>query len=284
VNILLFEPGEEREPLPRADNRARHLIEILKVVPGQTVRSGIIGGAEGTIEIIAVTPEAIGFVWRPGEPAPVHPETAQPETAQPAPALAGRPGGDPGSGLLVLLGHPRPPVLRRLFRDLTTIGVGEILITGGELTEKSYFDSKVWEPGALRGALVEGASQGGITRIPAVHRFWGLSGALEYIEGSSPGPGAGEVRLLLDQDAESPLFSLPSGYGRPSAGAPIHRRGVLSVGPERGWTAAERSRLLDAGFRAAGLGDRILRTETAALVGATYLRGLLRMEPVSGSE
>ncbi|MFP4430499.1 MAG: RsmE family RNA methyltransferase [Spirochaetota bacterium] len=275
MNIVLFEPGEELRPLPREDPRGSHLIQILKVVPGQSVRAGIVGGAEGTIEITAVTPAAVVFVWRPGEP----------EVVQPEAALPGRPGREPGSRLLVLLGHPRPPVLRRLFKDLTTIGAAEILVAAGELTEKSYFDSKIWEPGALRGALIEGAAQGGTTRIPEVRRFYALRRAVEYLDNaSSPGPGAGELRLLLDQYAECPLFSLPSGCGRPSATTQTHRRGVLSVGPERGWTEAERSSLLDAGFRAVGLGDRTLRTETAALVGAAYLRSLLRMEPVSGSE
>ena len=43
---------------------------------------------------------------------------------------------------------------------------------------------------------------------------------------------------------------------------------VLLVGPEGGWTEAERSDLATAGARAITLGPRVLRVETAAVVGA----------------
>ncbi len=269
MNILLFEPGEERKPLPREDLRARHLTQILKVAPGQVVRAGIVEGSEGSIEITDVSDGEVRFLWRAGD-------TVQPEAVPP-----GNPGGNPGGDIIrpvaVLLGHPRPPVLRRLLKDLTTIGIDEILVTAGELTEKSYFDSKVWEPRALRGTLVEGASQGGTTRIPTVHRFRSLPRALEYVDESSPGTDPGELRLLLDQNATASLFGASVVGAGDSAAGPAYRRGVLSVGPERGWTDAERGRLLGAGFYAVGLGERILRTETAALVGAAFLRSLLRV-------
>jgi len=103
--------------------------------------------------------------------------------------------------------------------------------------------------------------------------------------------------FLLDQNGTTSLFGISaagqaaSGHTAPeqtprdqTASGPAYRRVVFSVGPERGWTDDEGRRLLEAGFRTVGLGDRILRTETAALVGATYLRGLLRMEAGSGSE
>ena len=40
---------------------------------------------------------------------------------------------------------------------------------------------------------------------------------------------------------------------------------IIAVGSERGWTDAERAVLSDHGFRGAALGERILRTETAAV-------------------
>lgn len=278
MNILLFDPGEELKPLSRDDPRGRHLVQILKVVPGQPVRAGIVGGPEGTIEITEITPEAVSFFWRPGETEALRPE---------AEAVLGNPGGELDPSLTILLGHPRPPVLRRLLKDLTTIGVGEILVAPGELTERSYLDSKVWEPRALKGALVEGASQGGSTALPEVHRFPTLRRGLDYLdqldhsEGPAPVAASGDVRILLDKDAERSLFSL---LFRPSGLPPVRSRGVLCVGPERGWTDGERQLLLRRGFLPAGLGDRVLRTETAALVGATWLRGFLRMEAVPGAE
>ena len=40
---------------------------------------------------------------------------------------------------------------------------------------------------------------------------------------------------------------------------------AIALGPERGWSAAERSLLRAGGFELAHLGARVLRTETAAV-------------------
>ena len=47
--------------------------------------------------------------------------------------------------------------------------------------------------------------------------------------------------------------------------------GALLVGPEGGLDPAERHELLIAGWRPVGLGERTLRLETAAVVGAAFL-------------
>ena len=48
---------------------------------------------------------------------------------------------------------------------------------------------------------------------------------------------------------------------------------MLLVGPEGGFSAAEQERALVAGFAPCGLGPHVLRTETAALIGAAILHG-----------
>jgi len=45
----------------------------------------------------------------------------------------------------------------------------------------------------------------------------------------------------------------------------------LLVGPEGGWEEAERGDMVGMGCRSLALGPRILRTETAAVVGSTLL-------------
>lgn len=66
-------------------------------------------------------------------------------------------------------------------------------------------------------------------------------------------------RLLADRDGERP------GAGSGSADA------VLLVGPEGGFSAAERESARSAGFAPVRFGPHTLRTETAALVGAAVL-------------
>jgi 16S rRNA (uracil1498-N3)-methyltransferase len=50
---------------------------------------------------------------------------------------------------------------------------------------------------------------------------------------------------------------------------------ALAVGPEGGFSPAEVSRFLEAGFKPFKLGDTVLRTETAALFGAAAVRIIL---------
>ena len=73
--------------------------------------------------------------------------------------------------------------------------------------------------------------------------------------------GAG-ARWFLDPEAAP-------GWGGDVRGE--GERGALLVGPEGGLDPGERRELLAAGWQPAGLGDRILRLETAALVGASFL-------------
>ena len=49
------------------------------------------------------------------------------------------------------------------------------------------------------------------------------------------------------------------------AGASLQEVGVVAaIGSERGWTAAERRLFCEAGFTLCSMGQRVLRTETAA--------------------
>jgi 16S rRNA (uracil1498-N3)-methyltransferase len=55
---------------------------------------------------------------------------------------------------------------------------------------------------------------------------------------------------------------------------PLPPRLTLLVGPEGGWTPAERGLLREGGARAVGLGPHVLRTETAAVAGLAALQAL----------
>lgn len=73
---------------------------------------------------------------------------------------------------------------------------------------------------------------------------------------------AGETRLALTERlADDPVLPELSPAGR----------FVLAVGPEGGWSSADRGLLRAAGFVPWGLGPRVLRAETAALAGAALL-------------
>ena len=67
--------------------------------------------------------------------------------------------------------------------------------------------------------------------------------------------------------------SLPLGTYRP-----CHGHTVLAVGAERGWSAAERDMLRAHEFTLVSVGERVLKTETAAIVALAIVlakRGLV---------
>jgi 16S rRNA (uracil1498-N3)-methyltransferase len=72
------------------------------------------------------------------------------------------------------------------------------------------------------------------------------------------------ARLFLDENGGPPLLNcLP----------PALDEIALLVGPEGGWTDQERERAIDAGWRAATLGESILRAETATLAAVSQIQG-----------
>lgn len=104
-----------------------------------------------------------------------------------------------------------------------------------------------------QGIVRHAAEQSGRTRMPVLEPAQSLQQLLLNL----PEPG----RLLLDPGAETALGSLA-----------LPREVCLAIGPEGGFSPAERQQLEAAGFQRLRLGPRILRTETAALVALSILQ------------
>lgn len=101
------------------------------------------------------------------------------------------------------------------------------------------------------------AEQCGRAVVPAVAAATTLPALL-----AEPFDGARIV--LLETPGQSALAAVPE---RP-------RAVLLLVGPAGGWDATEVERLFAAGYRAAGLGPRILRSETAAVAAVAIAQAL----------
>jgi RsmE family RNA methyltransferase len=155
--------------------------------------------------------------------------------------------------LELLLGHPRPIVLKRMLRDLATIGLKRIIVAPTDLGEKSYYSSNMWQ--RAESLMIEGASQGGTTLLPELVRAQSLEAAIDRLAAASTArlvlhPPAGQRRVVL-QDALAER-----------AVAPLS----IAIGSERGWSERELQLLDASGFDRVALGARVLRTETAATV------------------
>lgn len=234
MNIILLKKEELGNPLLKGDVRFSHIREILRSKEGDVLKAGLLQGPFLELTLESIDSEKISYSYR--------------ELSQTPPPLY---------PLTLIIGIPRPPTARRLIKDLTTLGVGRLIFTGTDLNEKSYLTSKLWTKESYKDALIEGAQQGGTTQIPEVEKFYSLKKSLESLEDSSRG-------LFLEGNREFPL--LDQWLNGNPGGA-----GTLALGPERGWTEREIAMLKEWGFQGISLGERILRTETAALCGTSQI-------------
>ncbi len=242
MNMLLLEPGESGVLLPREDRRWEHLAKILRKKPGDTVLAGSTDGWTGTATIERLDAGGLTLVFRPEEEAPpLHP-------------------------ICLILGFPRPIQAARIFKDLGSLGVGEIILTGTELGEKSYIQSDFFSQCEYRRSLAEGAEQAGSPRLPRVSRYWTLDRCLGSLGARKPDEAS---RFFFHPDRTLLPFSRIL-LDRCRVTGPI-----LAIGSERGWTDKERMALLEAGFQPTSLGTRILKTETAALAAVVLALGAM---------
>lgn len=236
VNLILFEPTEINAPLPCADRRARHIIEVLRCQIGDSFEAGLINGPCGRATLTATTATTLTLTFAWGETPP------------------------PPFPIALIVGLPRPQTARDILRDATTLGVTALHFVRTEKAPASYAQSTLWTSGEWRRHLLTGAEQAVATRLPDVTHGATLAEAVA----ASASPG---TRIALD-NYESPqcLSACPI-----PADVPL----TLAIGAERGWSARERELLRENRFALAHLGPRVLRTETAAIAALAIVRAKL---------
>ncbi|MDR1970721.1 MAG: 16S rRNA (uracil(1498)-N(3))-methyltransferase [Treponema sp.] len=240
MNLILFEEYELGKALPRRDERTVHLLKVLRKKPGDSFDAGVLGGQRGTgiIEKINLDGSLLYSLRLFEDPPPRVP-------------------------LRMAVGFPRPIQLRRLLRDLSSLGVSEVDLIGTDLGDKNYRNTNLLNDGGARSALMEGAMQSRDSTIPGLALWPRLDDWL----GERPwekGQGRRSPALLAAADNLRPEGSL----ARLSF---MRRQAVLAVGPERGWSDRERDILEKAGFLRLSLGERALRTETACVAAAVLI-------------
>ena len=227
MNIVLF----EGEPFfSRNDARCQHIKKVLRKDVGDSFFAGLVNGPEGIATITHMDEAGLKFDFHPDhEMRPLYP-------------------------VHVIIGFPRPIQLKRLLRDVASLGVSSVCLTGTELGEKSYRESTLVDRGAARESLLEGCMQAGSTAVPSLEMYESVADVLSVLGGRP------DYRyfLLVMVDPDCSLIRAP--LEGVSSDNPL----VLAIGSERGWTAAERNLFRNAGFTVCSMGSRILRTETAA--------------------
>jgi RsmE family RNA methyltransferase len=230
VNLILL---DERDALGSchvtlSDARAAHLLNVLKVAPGQAVRVGLVDGPLGTGIVESAEDGRVTMRCVFDADIPHRPRVD------------------------VLLALPRPKVMRRLWAQLAALGVGQIILTNAERVERHYFDTHVLTEACYRPLLIEGLQQARDTRVPTVSIYRQFKVLVEdhldrlFSEG---------VRLVADPGGTMTVGS--------AVGERTDHRVLIAIGPEGGWNAFELALLEAHGFRPVSLGPRALRVDTA---------------------
>ena len=232
MNMILFDALPEGNLIPASDERARHILEVLKLKEGDTFRMGIINQSEGDAVITSIKDDGVFFSYEPKTVPVMHPVT-------------------------LLCAQVRPICMKRILREAVSLGVKRIILCGSDTGEKSYLSSNLYKTGEYKEYLLDGAMQ-------ACHA--GMSEVL------FTNTADGAIRMVNEHCSGSDLIVLDNVVGSvPLSSAEIGPEAVIAIGPERGWSDRERRLFSEAGYRPMLLGSRVLRTETACSAGVAVL-------------
>ncbi len=229
MNLLLLEADALRDNRHAhvSGRQLEHIHQVLKLGPGDTLTVGMIGGqiGTGTIRTLSHQYADLDIEWH----------------TEPPPALP----------LTLILGLPRPKMLKRIIQSCSTLGVKRLYLLNSWKVEKSYWQTPVLEPSQLREYCLLGLEQAKDTILPEVHLCRLFK---PFVEDELADISHGTRRLLAHPGVDEPCP------------IDIQEDTTLVVGPEGGFTPYEVGKLEEAGFTSVHLGPRILRVETAVPV------------------
>jgi RsmE family RNA methyltransferase len=250
MNIILASSEEVAASHIRlTDHRAEHIVKVLRSVPGDTVRFGIINGGMGKAKILELKrnfPFSVDLLV----------EVFDEKSDIPP--------------IDLVLALPRPIMLKRILSQVTAMGVGIIHLIQANRVEKSFWESSIVSEKEFLSHLLHGLEQAVDTRLPevVVHRRF-----KPFIEDFVPTVRQRYGRCLLAHpEGGSSLQVELSGNISPG-------RVLLAVGPEGGWVDYEVEKFKEQGFAPCSLGKRILKVDTAVI--ALHSRVGLLLEQLS---
>ena len=236
VNLIILDPGElgAAGSVRLRGPRAAHVLNVLRVKPGHTLSVGVLNGARGTATVRSAAEGVVELSCRLDAAAPSRPRVD------------------------LLLAVPRPKVMRRLWAQITALGVFRIILTNAERVERPYFDTHILTPEFYRPLLIEGLQQARDTLLPSVSIHRRFKVLIEDDLDSLCGTG---LRIVGDPGVTTSVSEVV----RHRLGPDPCARLLLAVGPEGGWNNFELRLLATHGFHRVGMGPRTLRTDTASL-------------------
>lgn len=234
MNIILFDSLPEGSLIPAADERACHIMTVLKLKAGDSFKMGIVNESEGLATIEEINNDGVKIQYTPSLKPSLYPVT-------------------------LVIAQVRPICMKRILREAVSLGVERIILTGSDTGEKSYRESSFYRDGEYRNCMLDGAMQSAHAGLPEVVFTDYVGQAVETVQSIYRGK---EVSLIMLDNVTGAI---------PLSKTEISSNAVLAIGPERGWSERERKRFTDSGFESKLLGSRVLRTETACSTGTAVL-------------
>ena len=233
MNLILLDHDSPLQTLDAQDRRALHISDVLMRAGKDSFFAGLRDGRMGTAKPMRLPDGSIELEvdWH-------------------------LPDADPLNQLDLIVGMPRPQSARRMLRDIPTMGVRRVCFFVGEKGEAGYATSRLWKDGEWMDHLQEGAEQAFNPRIPDVTVVDGLENALSDL---APHP----CRIALD------LYEARSSYMDALVSNDAAAGATVAIGPERGWSQAERNTLRSAGFVLCSMGKRVMRSDAAVVAAAS---------------
>ncbi len=211
------------------DRRAHHLLNVLRAVPGQTVRIGVLNGGRGVGEVLACKGGEVTLACSLDE-----------ESAPPA-------------RVSLMLGLPRPKVLKRLWAPLASLGLRRVVLTNAEKVERCYFDTHWLNEAQFRPRLIEGLEQSGDTGLPEILVRKRLKA---FIEDELDALFPAVDRFVCHPRDAQPIRCCVT---------PATHEILLAIGPEGGWSEYELDLFAAYGFARVRSGARVLRSDVAVI-------------------
>lgn len=156
---------------------------------------------------------------------------------------------EPSFHLDLLVPTIRPERASWMVEKATEIGVRALRFLHTERAPRHFGDGTLDRLRRVAAAALEQCHGARLPEITGPHEWRELAALTRNVE----------ARWVLDTE---------TGPGDDGGWGDARTTGALLIGPEGGWTQEERDELRAAGWRAVGLGPRVLRAETAAVVGA----------------
>ena len=301
MNICLFTHEEIDKPLKADDERAVHIKRILHKGVGDTFSAGIIGGQAGTATITSIggadanlsqakdagdivftfSPQSDGKPLFPlqmiiGFPRPIQLKRLLRDMAALGVQSVRLCGTELGEKSYLKAGLSDPKEIYKMLLDGTVQAASThvpqpyVYPSLAACLDALDAEADASPRNAAPALNADPLSLSGLTRLPAresgqVDKFpiatWRLAALQSFGQTILP-----PLKLALDNvDPQSSLTSYLN------QNPPQGRSALAAIGSERGWSPTERALLESRGFVRLGMGNRVMRTETASTVSASLI-------------